>query len=73
MQVTITLNHLLILLFCGFLLVFLLYALQLYKNFWKELLMIAAKISHYQERIEKIEGQMESIAANIQHIREGAA
>ena len=73
MQVTITLSHLLILLFCGFLLAFLLYALQLCKNFWKELLMTAAKISHYQGRIEKIEGQMESIAANIQHIKEGAA
>ncbi len=73
MQVTITLSDMLILLFCGFLLAILLYVLQLFKNFLKELSVTTAKISRYQGHITNIEGQMECIAENIQCIKESAA
>ncbi len=73
MQVTVTLNHLLLFILGGFFVAIVLYALQLYKNIGRELSVTAVKISQYQGRIANIEGQMESIAANVQYIEEEVA
>jgi uncharacterized membrane protein len=73
MQVTITLNHLVLILFCGFLLGIVLYAVQIYKKIRKELSITAAKFFRYQGRLFQIEQQMESIAVNVQYMREEAA
>ena len=72
MQVTITLNHLLAVLLCGFLLAVILYGLHIYKNIGKELSLTAAKISRYQARLEKIEQQMASFAVTFQYMKEKA-
>jgi hypothetical protein len=73
MQVTITLNHLILIIVCGFLFGIVLYAVQIYKAICKELSTAATKITHYQGRLTHIEEQLESIAVNVQYIREASA
>ncbi len=69
MQVTITLNHLLIIIICIFFLAIILYGLQICKNISKELSIIAARISHYQGRLANIEEQMASVAVDVQDMK----
>jgi hypothetical protein len=70
MQITIALNHLVIIIFCGFLLGIALYAVQIYRKICKELSVTAAKISRFQNRFAHIEELMESIAVNVRYMRE---
>jgi hypothetical protein len=73
MQVTITLNHLIIIIFCGFLLGIALYAVQIYRKICKELSVTAAKFSHFQSRLTHVEELMESVAVNVRYMREESA
>jgi uncharacterized protein YoxC len=68
MQVTITLNHLIILIICLIMLVIVLYILQIYKKISKELSAISSIISPFQNRITSIAKQQETITLNVQHL-----
>jgi hypothetical protein len=69
MQVTITLNHLLILLFLGLFGWVALYALLIYKKINMELSAAGKKISLYKERISHIEEQLKSITASVECVK----
>ena len=73
MQVTVTLSHLLVIILGAFFFAIILYVLLLFKNIGKELSATAVKISQYQGRIAKLEGQMASIAANVHYMEKEAA
>jgi hypothetical protein len=69
MQVTITLNHLLILLFLGLFGGVALYALLIYKKINRELSVAGKKISLYRERLSHIEEQLKSITASVEYVK----
>jgi hypothetical protein len=66
MQVTITLNHLIMLIFFGLMLGIVLYALHVYKKISKELSAITTKISPCRDRISSITKRIETIKG-LQH------
>jgi hypothetical protein len=72
MQVTLTLNHLIILLFCGLLVIIIVYALQLYLGINKEIAAIAARITRFRERMSGAVEQMQQSATDFQSISEEA-
>ena len=69
MQVIITLNHLIILIICGFMLAIVLYILRAYKKINKELSAITATISPFQDRAAAIAERVDTIKLNIQYLR----
>jgi len=70
MQVTLTLNHFIIMFFCGILVIIIVYALQIYKNINEELSAITARITRFQERISRAAEKMQQSAADFQCISE---
>lgn len=68
MQVTITLNHLIILIVCGSILAIVLYIFGVYKKISKELSSIASTISPFQDRITSIAERLEIITHNRQYL-----
>ena len=68
MQVTITLNHLIILMVLGLLLAIILYILGIYKKISKEISAIASAISPFQTRVTSIAERLETITLNMQYL-----
>lgn len=68
MQITITLNHLIMLVICGFMLAIVLYVLAVYRKINKELSTITSTISPFQDRVTSIAEQLETITLNMQHL-----
>jgi len=68
MQVTITLNHLIILIMSGFMLAIVLYVLQICKKIGKDLSAISSTISPFQNRVTSIAERLEIITLNMQYL-----
>lgn len=68
MQVTITLNTLIILLICGFMAAIALCILGVYKKISKEISAITSTISPFQDRVTSIAERLDTITLNMQYL-----
>ena len=70
MQITLTLNHFIMLFFSGLLAIIIIYAVQNYKSINKDISAITARISGIRERISRVAEKMQQAAADLQSISE---